>query len=63
MMIRTNKKLPQNGAVTHHHDQSITPVSFKPIKRTPSKLINPVPPEDDEDESLTLPPPDSPHSS
>lgn len=35
---------PHNGAVTHHHDQSITSVNFSTknvIKRSPQKLTPP----------------------
>ena len=31
-----NANGPQNGAVTHHHDQLITPTSLSTTKATPS---------------------------
>ena len=33
-IITQSKTLPQSGAVTHHHDQSITLVNFKIRKIT-----------------------------
>ena len=35
----------QNGAVTHHHDQSITLHSFNVMKISPSKPKIPIPPD------------------
>ena len=37
----------QKGDSTHHQDQLMTLPSFNPMKRSPSKPINPTPPEDD----------------
>jgi hypothetical protein len=34
------------GDSTHHHDQSMCPVSFRPIKRTVRREQNDVPPDD-----------------
>ena len=35
------------GDNTHHHDQAIYPVNFKPIKSIVSKLVKPIPLEDE----------------
>jgi hypothetical protein len=45
----TNPNPPQNGAVTHHHDQSITPHNFSVTKTTPSKPSTPIPPDEPDD--------------
>ena len=34
---------PQNGSVTHHHDQSITPVSLSTTNATPNSPTTPIP--------------------
>lgn len=34
---------PQNGAVTHHHDQSITLHSFNTMNATPNNPRTPIP--------------------
>jgi hypothetical protein len=44
-----NANPPQNGAVTHHHDQSITPHNFSVTKTTPSKSRIPIPPDEPDD--------------
>lgn len=47
------------GDQTHHHDQSIYPVSFKTIKAIVRRPVNPMPPLEDELElSLTIAPGD-----
>jgi len=33
---------PHKGAVTHHHDQRITPVNLSAIKRRPSAPKKPI---------------------
>ena len=39
----SNANPPQNGAVTHHHDQLINPVSFSTTNTTPNKPNIPIP--------------------
>lgn len=41
------------GDNTHHHDQSILPISFRVMNTTVSRPQNPMPP-DDEDDSLLM---------
>ena len=48
----TKASPPQNGKVTHHHDQEITSVSFKTTNATPNKPNIPIP--DDELEVLDI---------
>ena len=40
----TNKNPPQSGAVIHHHDQSITCVSFKTSNAINNNPKKPTPP-------------------
>lgn len=42
-IISIRAKAAQNGAVTHHHDQSITPVSLRTINTIPSNPGIPIP--------------------
>lgn len=50
--IRNRRNPPQNGAVTHHQDQAMTPHSFRTTKATPSKPRTPMPLELEEDEDM-----------
>lgn len=52
--IRTKRirTLIQIGERTHHHDQVMWPVSFRPIKRMVRRPVNPIPPEEEDDEEL-----------
>ena len=43
-------KLPQRGAVTHHHDQSMTWVSFNTRNTKNNRPPNPIPELLDDDE-------------
>lgn len=43
-------KLIQRGDRTHHHDQVMCPVNFKPMNNTVSRPANPIPLDEDEDE-------------
>ena len=53
--IRANsKKLIQIGDNTHNHGQAITLVSLRPTKRTVSNPVKPMPPEEEEEESLMI---------
>src|ERR1700678_2047743 len=45
----TSAKPPQNGNVTHHQDQSITPQSFSVTNTTPRRPMTPIPPDDASD--------------
>ena len=41
--IKTNAKGPQNGAVTNHQDQSITPQSLSTMNAVPNNPNNEIP--------------------
>ncbi len=45
MTRSTNTKGPQKGAVTHHHDQLMYPVSLSATNKTPSIPNTPIPDE------------------
>lgn len=49
IMISTNAIPPQNGTVTHHHDQSITWHNLRTIKAVPNKPKKPTPLLEDEE--------------
>lgn len=53
----TMAKLIHNGDKTHHHDQVIIPVSFRPMKRMVSRPAKPMPPLLAFFDSLTIDPP------
>lgn len=40
------KRPPQNGSVTNHQDQLITPVNFRMTKTTPINPNTPTPPDE-----------------
>ena len=42
------------GDNTHHHDKLIYPVSFRPMKRTVSNPVKPIPDDDEELVSLLI---------
>ena len=47
MINRINANPPHNGAVTHHHDQSMYLVSLSVIKIKNIRPKNPIPPDDE----------------
>jgi hypothetical protein len=53
-MIINSKRGIQRGDNTHHHDHAITLVSLRPTKRTVSKPVKPMPPEEEEEEALMI---------
>lgn len=46
----TIEKPIHNGDNTHHHDQSILPISFRVMNTIVRSPQNPIPPFDDEDD-------------
>jgi len=45
---------PQNGRVTHHHDQSIRLQSFRTTNTIPNTLSTPIPPLDEDEFDILI---------